>query len=267
MRLRFYLHIFILALLGMTASCSDDASNEIYLQDMQSNRRVTDGQTITLKCFRDHKFVVRGGQGNYSVSKTEGGNISYEWSHNRDTLILMANLPIDASITINDKVGDKAFFNIKAEYINNRYTVNKVSALIKGDNLLTKEARELENKVVNESNMKNDYTFIFIYDDEDNYHAGQLRITDTNSNKVGNNKKFVEDSNYISDKDPHTTYRKVKIYENGKQTTTYIFVEQREASGSSQIVKIMEDVTETYLTEYPQLEKAYAIYDVTTVLR
>ena len=266
MKIKNLIKVFAIAVMAAFTACDDDDVKPIYLYDVQNNQRITEGQEMTVYCFREHKFVVRGGSGRYDVINTEGGNIEYRWSEDKDTLIIMANLPIDASITLADKAAGNVTIRINAEYQNNRYKVQSIESKVKGGKMIVDDQKRLETKIVNEAYIKEGYTFIFIYDNENNPNAGQLRITDSSSQKVGTTKTFIEDKAYISsEEDRDTSLQKIRVYENNVLRTTYTLVLKKTENNHKEVVKIQEDVKDKYKSQFANLEEAFAVYNVSSI--
>ena len=245
----------------LTTACSDDSYTRMYLYEVESGTRITNGQEIKLYCNRTHKYLVRGGSGQKHVSATEGGNIEHKWSHKGDTLLLRSNFPINSSITLSDNTSNTVSFPIKTEYLNRRYIVKSVEEKVEGGNLTINEVENLKKQMAAQSTIKKGFTFIFIYDNETDEKSGQLRITDQASHITGNKKTFTEGKDISINGDKKTSYQRILVKEDGR-SKEYILIKEIDHEGRKHVIQILEDVTRIYEEQHPNLMKGYMIYNV-----
>ena len=257
----------MMAIATLLTSCSEEEYKQIYLYDTENKTRITDGGELNLYCYREHKYIVRGGSGNYNIEALEGGNISAVWGE-KDTLKLTADFPIWASIRIVDDMDYSIGLNINADYLTERYAIDSIYSEVKGDMLRLVDVKHIQKKMDAAIASYKGCTFIFIYDDDKDQLSGQLRITNSQSNLV-KNLKFKAEEEVNTSNTPSITYQKIVVFDNNVMIHEYLLMKEFTADHKVARVKMTENMKEKFVDEpyYQNIESVSIHYNLTEVVK
>lgn len=238
----------------VSVSCGKNDYSPIYLVDADTQTPI-EGNRLTLNIFSEsNKYLIRGGKGNYTISVADR-NVA-DFRYDGDTLVY---LPVSAGTTesiIADRSGNSYVLNVNVGNPQSVYTIKKIEASIEGDDDLTLgDIKEMEASIIQESPAGEGGRFEFTYADE-NYSSGDIKIYPeaTGSYQVG---IFTASRKQDMDTEKEVLYIKAVM---AGTNETYTFIVTFGSPEGNYIFQ--EEVTDRYKGEYPELTKAYRIYQL-----
>lgn len=247
-RTHFFHGILLIVLILSFMACKDD-HGPIYLVSATDHQQITDGQLEISPFSKGEKFLIRGGEGNYTI-KNENKEI-VDYRYDGDTLTIVVNNP------------------------QSNYRIESISAEVEGDNLTKGEEAELLARIAEDAPVQSGGRLLFTYSDA-SLSYGDLKIFPnyTGSYQIGlfeRTLKYTEDTG--------EPYQQIQAEMAGSTKRTYTFMLFENETSSTQTTDntsstneegaattncfIKEEVTAQYKGEFSGLTKAYRIYHLT----
>lgn len=252
-------------------ACKDD-HGPIYLVSATDHQLITDGKLEISPFSKGEKFLIRGGEGNYTI-KNENKEI-VDYRYDGDTLTFIPVSIGETSTLIADRSGNSYTLTIVVNNPQNNYRIESISAEVEGDNLTKGEEAELLARIAEDAPVQSGGRLLFTYSD-DSLLYGDLKIFPnyTGSYQIGlfeRTLKYTEDTG--------EPYQQIQV-EMAGSTTNYTFMLFENETSSTQTTDntsstneegaattncfIKEEVTAQYKGEFSGLTKAYRIYHLT----
>lgn len=266
-RTHFFHGILLIVLILSFMACKDD-HGPIYLVSATDHQQITDGQLEISPFSKGEKFLIRGGEGNYTI-KNENKEI-VDYRYDGDTLTFIPVSIGETSTLIADRSGNSYTLTILVNNPQSNYRVESISAEVEGDNLTF----ELVEQIAKDTPIQSGGRLLFTYSDA-SLTLGDLKIfpNHTGNYQVGIFKrslKYTEDTGQL--------YQQFQV-EMAGSTTNYTFMLFENETSSTQTTDntsstneegaattncfIKEEVTAQYKGEFNGLTKAYRIYHLT----
>lgn len=266
-RTHFFHGILLIVLILSFMACKDD-HGPIYLVSATDHQQITDGQLEISPFSKGEKFLIRGGEGNYTI-KNENKEI-VDYRYDGDTLTFIPVSIGETSTLIADRSGNSYTLTILVNNPQSNYRVESISAEVEGDNLTF----ELVELIAKDTPIQSGGRLLFTYSDA-SLTLGDLKIfpNHTGNYQVGIFKrslKYTEDTGQL--------YQQFQV-EMAGSTTNYTFMLFENETSSTQTTDntsstneegaattncfIKEEVTAQYKGEFSGLTKAYRIYHLT----
>lgn len=259
--------IILAASILFLAACKDDY-NPIYLINVTDHTQITDG-IVKLSSFNTgEKYLIRGGEGNYTIRNENEKIVDYRYDG--DTLTLIPVSIGEACTIIADRSGNSYTLSISVNNPEENYLVDSLSAEVEGDDLTKGEEAELQARIAQDAPVQVGGRFLFTYTDASlAYGDVKLFPGPTGNYAIGlfeRSLKYMEDTG-----DP---YQQIKVEMAGSTRLQYTFMlienevpsteTNADKSTSTENVTtvsfIKEDVTAQYSGEFRGLTKAYRVY-------
>lgn len=251
-------------------ACKDDYS-PIYLISATNQQQITDGQLEISPFSKGEKFLIRGGEGNYTI-KNENEEI-VDYRYDGDTLTLLPVSIGETTTLIADRSGNSYTLNISVNNPTEDYIVDSISAEVEGPELTLGKIEELKARIVQDAPVQPGGRFLFTYSDA-SLAFGDLKIFPA---KVGQYRIGLFERTHKYEETTGKPYLHFEVEMAGEDKTHYTFMlfeeEKQPTNGtessdkpeeeSSTISRIKEDVTSQYTGEFSGLTKAYRIYHLT----
>lgn len=252
-------------------ACKDD-HGPIYLVSATDHQQITDDQLEISPFSKGEKFLIRGGDGNYTIKNEKKEVVDYRYDG--DTLTFIPVSIGETSTLIADRSGNSYTLTIVVNNPQNNYRVESISAEAEGDNLTKGEEEELLARIAEDAPVQSGGRLLFTYSDA-SLTLGDLKIfpNHTGNYQVGIFKrslKYTEDTGQL--------YQQFQV-EMAGSTTNYTFMLFGNETSSTQTTDntsstneegaattncfIKEEVTAQYKGEFSGLTKAYRIYHLT----
>lgn len=252
-------------------ACKDD-HGPIYLVSATDHQQITDGKLEISPFSKGEKFLIRGGDGNYTI-KNENKEI-VDYRYDGDTLTFIPISIEETSTLIADRSGNSYTLTIVVNNPQNNYRVESISAEVEGDNLTKGEEAELLARIAEDAPVQSGGRLLFTYSDA-SLTLGDLKIFpgNTGNYQIGIFKrtlKYTEDTGepYLQfqvEMAGSTTNYTFMLFENetsSTQTTDNTSSTNEEGAATTNCF-IKEEVTAQYKGEFSGLTKAYRIYHLT----
>ena len=252
-------------------ACKDD-HGPIYLVSATDHQQITDDQLEISPFSKGEKFLIRGGDGNYTIKNEKKEVVDYRYDG--DTLTFIPISIEETSILIADRSGNSYTLTIVVNNPQNNYRVESISAEVEGDNLTKGEEAELLARIAEDAPVQSGGRLLFTYSDA-SLTLGDLKIFpgNTGNYQIGIFKrtlKYTEDTGepYLQfqvEMAGSTTNYTFMLFENetsSTQTTDNTSSTNEEGTATANCF-IKEDVTAQYKGEFSGLTKAYRIYHLT----
>lgn len=270
-RTHFFHGILLIVLILSFMACKDD-HGPIYLVSATDHQQITDGKLEISPFSKGEKFLIRGGEGNYTI-KNENKEI-VDYRYDGDTLTFIPVSIGETSTLIADRSGNSYTLTILVNNPQSNYRVESISAEVEGDNLTKGEEAELLARIAEDAPVQSGGRLLFTYSDA-SLTLGDLKIfpNHTGNYQVGIFKrslKYTEDTGQL--------YQQFQV-EMAGSTTNYTFMLFENETSSTQTTDntsstneegaattncfIKEEVTAQYKGEFSGLTKAYRIYHLT----
>ena len=270
-RTHFFHGILLIVLILSFMACKDD-HGPIYLVSATDHQQITDGKLEISPFSKGEKFLIRGGDGNYTIKNEKKEVVDYRYDG--DTLTFIPVSIGETSTLIADRSGNSYTLTIVVNNPQNNYRVESISAEAEGDNLTKGEEEELLARIAEDAPVQSGGRLLFTYSDA-SLTLGDLKIfpNHTGNYQVGIFKrslKYTEDTGQL--------YQQFQV-EMAGSTTNYTFMLFGNETSSTQTTDntsstneegaattncfIKEEVTAQYKGEFSGLTKAYRIYHLT----
>lgn len=270
-RTHFFHGILLIVLILSFMACKDD-HGPIYLVSATDHQQITDDQLEISPFSKGEKFLIRGGDGNYTIKNEKKEVVDYRYDG--DTLTFIPVSIGETSTLIADRSGNSYTLTIVVNNPQNNYRVESISAEAEGDNLTKGEEEELLARIAEDAPVQSGGRLLFTYSDA-SLTLGDLKIfpNHTGNYQVGIFKrslKYTEDTGQL--------YQQFQV-EMAGSTTNYTFMLFGNETSSTQTADntsstneegaattncfIKEEVTAQYKGEFSGLTKAYRIYHLT----
>lgn len=270
-RTHFFHGILLIVLILSFMACKDD-HGPIYLVSATDHQQITDDQLEISPFSKGEKFLIRGGDGNYTIKNEKKEVVDYRYDG--DTLTFIPVSIGETSTLIADRSGNSYTLTIVVNNPQNNYRVESISAEVEGDNLTKGEEEELLARIAEDAPVQSGGRLLFTYSDA-SLTLGDLKIfpNHTGNYQVGIFKrslKYTEDTGQL--------YQQFQV-EMAGSTTNYTFMLFGNETSSTQTTDntsstneegaattncfIKEEVTAQYKGEFSGLTKAYRIYHLT----
>lgn len=270
-RTHFFHGILLIVLILSFMACKDD-HGPIYLVSATDHQQITDDQLEISPFSKGEKFLIRGGDGNYTIKNEKKEVVDYRYDG--DTLTFIPVSIGETSTLIADRSGNSYTLTIVVNNPQNNYRVESISAEAEGDNLTKGEEEELLARIAEDAPVQSGGRLLFTYSDA-SLTLGDLKIfpNHTGNYQVGIFKrslKYTEDTGQL--------YQQFQV-EMAGSTTNYTFMLFGNETSSTQTTDntsstneegaattncfIKEEVTAQYKGEFSGLTKAYRIYHLT----
>lgn len=252
-------------------ACKDD-HGPIYLVSATDHQQITDGQLEISPFSKGEKFLIRGGEGSYTI-KNENKEI-VDYRYDGDTLTFIPVSIGETSTLIADRSGNSYTLTIVVNNPQNNYRVESISAEVEGNDLTKGEETELLARIAEDAPVQSGGRLLFTYSDA-SLTLGDLKIFpgNTGNYQIGIFKrtlKYTEDTGepYLQfqvEMAGSTTNYTFMLFENetsSTQTTDNTSSTNEEGAATTNCF-IKEEVTAQYKGEFSGLTKAYRIYHLT----
>lgn len=270
-RTHFFHGILLIVVILSFMACKDD-HGPIYLISATDHQQITDGKLEINLFSKGEKFLIRGGEGNYTI-KNENEEI-VDYRYDGDTLTFIP-VSIGATTTlIADRSGNSYTLTIVVNNPQSNYRIESISAEVEGDNLTKGEEAELLARIAEDAPVQSGGRLLFTYSDA-SLTLGDLKIFpgNTGNYQIGIFKrtlKYTEDTGepYLQfqvEMAGSTTNYTFMLFENetsSTQTTDNTSSTNEEGAATTNCF-IKEEVTAQYKGEFSGLTKAYRIYHLT----
>ena len=270
-RTHFFHGILLIVLILSFMACKDD-HGPIYLVSATDHQQITDDQLEISPFSKGEKFLIRGGDGNYTIKNEKKEVVDYRYDG--DTLTFIPISIEETSILIADRSGNSYTLTIVVNNPQNNYRVESISAEVEGDNLTKGEEAELLARIAEDAPVQSGGRLLFTYSDA-SLTLGDLKIFpgNTGNYQIGIFKrtlKYTEDTGepYLQfqvEMAGSTTNYTFMLFENetsSTQTTDNTSSTNEEGAATTNCF-IKEEVTAQYKGEFSGLTKAYRIYHLT----
>lgn len=270
-RTHFFHGILLIVLILSFMACKDD-HGPIYLVSATDHQQITDDQLEISPFSKGEKFLIRGGDGNYTIKNEKKEVVDYRYDG--DTLTFIPVSIGETSTLIADRSGNSYTLTIVVNNPQSNYRIESISAEAEGDNLTKGEEEELLARIAEDAPVQSGGRLLFTYSDA-SLTLGDLKIfpNHTGNYQVGIFKrslKYTEDTGQL--------YQQFQV-EMAGSTTNYTFMLFGNETSSTQTSDnasstdeegaatadcfIKEEVTAQYKGEFSGLTKAYRIYHLT----
>ena len=128
----FFHGILLIVLILSFMACKDD-HGPIYLVSATDHQQITDDQLEISPFSKGEKFLIRGGDGNYTIKNEKKEVVDYRYDG--DTLTFIPVSIGETSTLIADRSGNSYTLTIVVNNPQNNYRVESISAEVEGDNL------------------------------------------------------------------------------------------------------------------------------------
>lgn len=198
-------------------ACKDD-HGPIYLVSATDHQQITDGQLEISPFSKGEKFLIRGGEGNYTI-KNENKEI-VDYRYDGDTLTFIPVSIGETSTLIADRSGNSYTLTILVNNPQSDYQVESISAEVEGDNLTKGEEAELLARIAEDAPVQSGGRLLFTYTDA-SLSYGDLKIFTnyTGSYQIGlfeRTLKYTEDTG--------EPYQQIQAEMAGSTKRTYTFM-------------------------------------------
>ncbi|MGO5522524.1 hypothetical protein [Phocaeicola plebeius] len=270
-RTHFFHGILLIVLILSFMACKDD-HGPIYLVSATDHQQITDGKLEISPFSKGEKFLIRGGDGNYTIKNEKKEVVDYRYDG--DTLTFIPVSIGETSTLIADRSGNSYTLTIVVNNPQNNYRVESISAEVEGNDLTKGEETELLARIAEDAPVQSGGRLLFTYSDA-SLTLGDLKIFpgNTGNYQIGIFKrtlKYTEDTG-----EPYLQFQ----VEMAGSTTNYTFMLFENETSSTQTADntsstneegaattncfIKEEVTAQYKGEFSGLTKAYRIYHLT----
>ena len=270
-RTHFFHGILLIVLILSFMACKDDHS-PIYLVSATDHQQITDDQLEISPFSKGEKFLIRGGDGNYTIKNEKKEVVDYRYDG--DTLTFIPVSIGETSTLIADRSGNSYTLTIVVNNPQNNYRVESISAEVEGNDLTKGEETELLARIAEDAPVQSGGRLLFTYSDA-SLTLGDLKIFpgNTGNYQIGIFKrtlKYTEDTGepYLQfqvEMAGSTTNYTFMLFENetsSTQTTDNTSSTNEEGAATTNCF-IKEEVTAQYKGEFSGLTKAYRIYHLT----
>lgn len=252
-------------------ACKDD-HGPIYLVSATDHQQITDGQLEISPFSKGEKFLIRGGDGNYTIKNEKKEVVDYRYDG--DTLTFIPVSIGETSTLIADRSGNSYTLTIVVNNPQSNYRIESISAEVEGNDLTKGEETELLARIAEDAPVQSGGRLLFTYSDA-SLTLGDLKIFpgNTGNYQIGIFKrtlKYTEDTGepYLQfqvEMAGSTTNYTFMLFENetsSTQTTDNTSSTNEEGAATTNCF-IKEEVTAQYKGEFSGLTKAYRIYHLT----
>lgn len=270
-RTHFFHGILLIVLILSFMACKDD-HGPIYLVSATDQQQITDDQLEISPFSKGEKFLIRGGEGNYTI-KNENKEI-VDYRYDGDTLTFIPVSIGETSTLIADRSGNSYTLTILVNNPQSNYRIESISAEVEGNDLTKGEETELLARIAEDAPVQSGGRLLFTYSDA-SLTLGDLKIFpgNTGNYQIGIFKrtlKYTEDTGepYLQfqvEMAGSTTNYTFMLFENetsSTQTTDNTSSTNEEGAATTNCF-IKEEVTAQYKGEFSGLTKAYRIYHLT----
>lgn len=241
-------------LLGFNA-CNDEDYAPITLKVLEGTERVENNQ-LQLDAFSPgESFAIVGGNGQYVIENLNEDIIDFKYDGHAIKFI-----PVGigtATVNIYDHVGNRMVLTIEVKNYALTYKVISVEigeCNVKED-MTVGQLNELQKRIVHESRIKEGGNIVLTYTNrEQTLGSVTIHPTATGRPIVGT---FKQDKKVTTEKVP---YQEIKVTFADGQTIYWQILNYNLEENKPML--LIEDVTETYKSTYPQLEKATLSYKI-----
>ncbi len=270
-RTHFFHGILLIVLILSFMACKDD-HGPIYLVSATDHQQITDGQLEISPFSKGEKFLIRGGDGNYTIKNEKKEVVDYRYDG--DTLTFIPVSIGETSTLIADRSGNSYTLTIVVNNPQSNYRIESISAEVEGNDLTKGEETELLARIAEDAPVQSGGRLLFTYSDA-SLTLGDLKIFpgNTGNYQIGIFKrtlKYTEDTGepYLQfqvEMAGSTTNYTFMLFENetsSTQTTDNTSSTNEEGAATTNCF-IKEEVTAQYKGEFSGLTKAYRIYHLT----
>lgn len=270
-RTHFFHGILLIVLILSFMACKDD-HGPIYLVNATDHQQITDGKLEISPFSKGEKFLIRGGDGNYTIKNEKKEVVDYRYDG--DTLTFIPISIGETSTLIADRSGNSYTLTIVVNNPQNNYRVESISAEVEGNDLTKGEETELLARIAEDAPVQSGGRLLFTYSDA-SLTLGDLKIFpgNTGNYQIGIFKrtlKYTEDTGepYLQfqvEMAGSTTNYTFMLFENetsSTQTTDNTSSTNEEGAATTNCF-IKEEVTAQYKGEFSGLTKAYRIFHLT----
>lgn len=270
-RTHFFHGILLIVLILSFMACKDD-HGPIYLVSATDHQQITDGKLEISPFSKSEKFLIRGGDGNYTIKNEKKEVVDYRYDG--DTLTFIPVSIGETSTLIADRSGNSYTLTIVVNNPQSNYRIESISAEVEGNDLTKGEETELLARIAEDAPVQSGGRLLFTYSDA-SLTLGDLKIFpgNTGNYQIGIFKrtlKYTEDTGepYLQfqvEMAGSTTNYTFMLFENetsSTQTTDNTSSTNEEGAATTNCF-IKEEVTAQYKGEFSGLTKAYRIYHLT----
>lgn len=270
-RTHFFHGILLIVLILSFMACKDD-HGPIYLVSATDHQQITDGKLEISPFSKGEKFLIRGGDGNYTIKNEKKEVVDYRYDG--DTLTFIPISIGETSTLIADRSGNSYTLTIVVNNPQSNYRIESISAEVEGNDLTKGEETELLARIAEDAPVQSGGRLLFTYSDA-SLTLGDLKIFpgNTGNYQIGIFKrtlKYTEDTGepYLQfqvEMAGSTTNYTFMLFENetsSTQTTDNTSSTNEEGAATTNCF-IKEEVTAQYKGEFSGLTKAYRIYHLT----
>lgn len=240
------------------ASC-DESYAPISLVSTDGQTYITNNDTIYIDAFTEGKdFNIIGGNGKYILENQNRDIIRYEYN---GEIVSLIPLKIGhGSLLINDYEKNESRFIITVKNQARIFHINDISTEVLGGDLTQNETKVIEENIIESAIMKAGGSIEFTYTVED-MNGGNATIY---PQEGGNAVTGIFSQNESFDQENGNKILSFEISLAGYNKIKMDLIEKTENNHTYKVLR--HDVTETYQSQYPKLEKAtieYILADTT----
>ncbi len=251
--------IFSLYTLGLSSCGDDDNYLPISLSCTEENiSPIGNDNTLILSPFDEngYSFRITGGNGIYMFDCSD--NNIMDFHHDGRTLTISPKGLGETVFTITDNAGNYYTLNVTVTYPTDTYKINNITAEIEGGGLTLNAYEEIKNKIINTSLMQPGGEYILTYMNKELTEGRiTLRQSATALPYEGIFKKVK------GNQESNSPYTQITAnMTNGEEHVYILAPASGDNAETNPSTTIKEEVTNTYVGEYPMLEKAYCVHIV-----
>lgn len=265
MKLKHFLAgITLAACTFISTSCSDDDYSPITLISIseQAPSINEETNTLTFNPFNEGvSFHISGGDGGRYIIRNSNQEV-VDFDYDGETLIIKPSTLGEATIAIHDNSGNSYTLKIIVEYTLVSFQTTSITTDIEAPNMTQASIRQLEEQIIADSPVAVESIFTFTYTNKEQTE-GSVTIAPNRAGQSSNG-IFTQELKYTQD--TGTSYIEYAITLAGNENHVMMLMPQTDITRESPLVpmSMVEDVTATYQTTYPDLESARLIFTVIT---
>lgn len=239
-------------------SCGESYA-PITLVSSNGKTHITNNDTIYIDAFTEGMdFSIRGGDGKYVLENQNRDIVRYEYNGEKVSLIPLKIGYGSLRITDYEKNESRFIINVKNQA--RIFHVNNISTEVLGGDLTQNETKVIEENIIESAIMKVSGSIEFTYTVEE-MNGGNVTIY---QQEDGNAVTGIFSQNESFDSESGNKILSFEISLAGYNKIKMDLIEKTENNYTYKVLR--HDVTETYQSQYPKLEKAtieYILADTT----
>lgn len=257
---RSLLYIVLLAGIVSFASCKDDDYGAIFLSlSSEADLDFTDSVLTLSPYSAGATFHISGGDGMYVITNPDTTVIDYRYDGNVLTVI-----PVglgSAELNITDRAWNRYTLQVTVAYPETTYTISRIEGVVQGAELTQSQTLAIQRDIESAPLVQAGGKYVFTYTDKE-AASGIVTIypSASTSNMLHGIFTQTEDTDQTQ---IHIVLTDGSTYEFILGMTSVLlpgYDDSRMETSPARV--LMQDVTETYRSLYPALEKAYCVQHI-----